>query len=201
MGDSRRKNESRFFEWVKAAKSGDETAFRRIVELTQSRLFAVAYSLLRDTEEARDAVQDTFIRFWNALPRIRNPYGVVSFLLQTVRNIAVDRLRRAKRRRVFISYSQFADIADVEQLFETLRPRIAESHRQNAIKEVVEAVLEAVSSLPDYYREAFLLRYMEGMSIKEIAEFLGVPKTTVEGRVFKARQFVRDFLRRHWRSD
>jgi len=197
MATSRRRAEDRLPEWVKAAKSGDETAFRRIVEVMQGRLFAVAYSVLGDTEEARDAVQDAFIRLWNALPSIRNPKKLVPFLTQTIKRLAIDRLRRAKRRRISISYSQFADIADVEQIFETLQSRIAESEKQRYIKELVDAVLESVEKMPDYYREVFLLRYMEGMSVKEIAEFLGLPRTTVEGRVFKARQFVRDYLRRY----
>ena len=77
-----------------------------------------------------------------------------------------------------------------------LQVRIAQQRKQELIKDLVDAVLEAVDKMPDYYREAFLLRYMEGMSVKEIAQFLGLPQTTVEGRIFKARQFVRDRIRR-----
>ena len=196
MVTSRRRPQDRFGEWVKAARAGDEAAFRKIVESLQGRLFAVAFSVLRDTEEARDAVQDAFLRFWHALPSLRNPESLIPFLIQTVHRLSIDRLRRAKRRRISISYSQFADIADVEQLFEMLRVRIAQQRKEERLKDLMDAVLEAVYKMPDYYREAFLLRYMEGMSVREIAQFLGVPRTTVEGRIFKARQFVRDRLRR-----
>ncbi|RKY17828.1 MAG: hypothetical protein DRP63_03050 [Planctomycetota bacterium] len=196
MVASRRIPEDRFEEWAKAARAGDEAAFRKIVESLQGRLFAVAFSVLRDTEEARGAVQDAFLRFWHALPSLRNPKSLIPFLTQTVRRLSIDRLRRAKRRRVTISYSQFADIADVEQLFEMLQVRVAQQRKEELVKDLVDAVLEAVNKMPDYYREAFLLRYMEGMSVKEIARFLGLPQTTVEGRIFKARQFLRDRIRR-----
>ena len=62
------------------------------------------------------------------------------------------------------------------------------------MKETVQRlrqVSELVTLLPDYYRVAFLLKYMEGMSNKEIASFLGVPVSTVEGRLHKAREFLR----------
>ena len=60
------------------------------------------------------------------------------------------------------------------------------------VKQKITAINRLITQLPEYYRVAFILKYMEGMSNKEIARFLDVPVSTVEGRLHKAREFIRE---------
>ncbi len=177
------------------AARGEPDAFRNIVERYQGRLYAVAFSVLRNADEARDVVQDVFVKLHRSMSSIKKPSHLGAWLLRVARHLAIDRMRAARRRRVAISYSQFVDPADVEQLFHLLPRRAGKDVAADTVQAVAEKIFEAIEKLPDYYRESFLLRYMEEMSVREIAQFLRVPETTVEGRIFKARQIVREYLR------
>jgi RNA polymerase sigma factor (sigma-70 family) len=104
-------------------------------------------------------------------------------------------LRARSHRKDTISYLQITDESDVEQIVEFVpKHYLATLREQTSLSKVVSAILDALSQLPDYYREAFLLRYMEDMNVNEIAEFLGVPTSTVEGRIFNARKLIRERL-------
>ncbi|MCX7703944.1 MAG: RNA polymerase sigma factor [Planctomycetota bacterium] len=172
-----------------------EEEFTKIVRLYERRLYAVALAILKDPHESMDIVQDAFIRLFRSYNRIKNPQSLNAWLLQTTRNLAIDHLRSLSRRKENISYSQFVDLQDVEHLYELVPKHYLSTLKERKIlSKAISAVLDALSQLPDYYRESFLLRYMEDMSIEEIAKFLGVPNSTVEGRVFNARQLIRKQL-------
>jgi len=176
---------------MKAKKRLSDEEFAELVRRFEQKLYAVALSILRDTEEALDVVQDSFIRLHRSYRNIENPSKLKAWLVQTTRNLSIDRLR-ARRRRESISFSHFMEGVDEEKVFELVPKDYLELLKEKrALSVAVGVVMDAVSELAEHYREAFLLRYMSGMSVPEIADFLGLPVSTVEGRIFNARRFVR----------
>lgn len=172
--------------------SDDE--FAELVRRYERKLYAVALSILRDVEEALDVVQDTFIRLHRSYRNIENPSKLGAWLVQTTRNLSIDRLR-ARKRKESISFSHLMERMDEEKMFELVPRDYLESLKEKKVlSRAVDVVMDAVSELAEHYREAFLLRYMSGMSVPEIADFLGLPVSTVEGRIFNARQSVRQRL-------
>lgn len=179
---------------VKRRLSDEE--FAKIVRHYERRLYVVALSMLKDTEEALDVVQDAFMRLYRSFGSIKNPSNLNSWLIQTTRNLAIDRMRARGRRKDAISSSRFIGVESEEHFELVPKHYIDLLKEKKALSRAVEVVMETVSKLPEHYREVFLLRYMGDMSVIEIADFLGTSVSTVEGRILNARRRVRQNLQK-----
>lgn len=168
---------------------GEKSVFGILVERYEKIIYAVAYSYLHNVEDARDLAQDVFVKAYDSLRTLKDPGKLGAWLNKITSRLAIDRLRTRKKR---ISLPEFGLLEDslasgpsgrrmTPQETETLRHRLMLINR-------------LVKQLPDYYRVAFILKYMEGLSNREIANFLDVPMTTVEGRLHKAREFLREHM-------
>src|SRR6185436_12696834 len=82
---------------VEQARSGDEAAFRTLVERYQRKLYAMALSVLRDPDEARDVVQDAFLKAYKALPSFEEKSAFYTWLYRIALNLCIDRARASKR--------------------------------------------------------------------------------------------------------
>lgn len=166
---------------------GKKSLFGVLVEKYEKAVYAVAYSYLRNAEDARDLAQDVFIKAYDQLATLKELGKFGPWLGRIASRLAIDRLRVQKK-----SIS-LPELGPVE---ETLShnpgaPRLTLEEKES-LRLKLTRINGLVSQLPDYYRVAFVLKYMEGLSNKEIARFLGVPVSTVEGRLHKAREFIRE---------
>jgi RNA polymerase sigma-70 factor (ECF subfamily) len=165
---------------------GEKSLFGILVEKYEKAVYAVAYSYLRNAEDARDLAQDVFIKSYDQLQALKDPEKFGPWLSRIAARLAIDRLRVQKK-----SIS-LPELGPVE---ETLSHNPGSAPMTMGEKEKLSFRLNQIgrliTQLPDYYRVAFILKYMEGLSNKEIARFLGVPVSTVEGRLHKAREFLR----------
>ncbi len=167
---------------VRSCLAGDSSAFRHLIDRHQSRLYSFAYSLVENGEEARDVVQETFIAAYQALPRYV-PQGTFHAWLH---KIAMNQcLRRLRSRKKTVAWD------DVDPLMTDPSPGPEESLFS---EESRRAVRDAIRRLPDDYRVVVALRYDTQLSYQEIAETLGVPVTTVETRLFRAKEKLRRLL-------
>ena len=166
---------------VDRVREGDREAFGALVGHYIGQARRVARAVLRDQDDADDAVQDAFL---NALTRLdqydeRRPFG--PWLLRIVANAALDRVRRRA-------------IRAADPISDRL-PQSASGPAEDAEHRMMLAQLEqALRELPERRRMAVVLFDVEGYEHKEIAKILGVPEGTVRSDVFHARRHLREAL-------
>ena len=175
-------------------RAGDDAAFAELVERHGGRMLAVARRLLRDDEEARDAVQEAFVAAFRGLARFEGHALLGTWLHRIVVNAALMRLRRRKSR--------------PEEPIETLLPTFLEDGHatepsvpweENAEQllaraEVRELVRRAIDRLPESHRTVLVLRDLEELDGGEVASLLGITPNAVKIRLHRARQALRGLL-------
>jgi RNA polymerase sigma-70 factor, ECF subfamily len=185
---------------VSLLRSGDETAFERLVRDHGGRLLSVARRFLRDEEEARDAVQDSFLSAYKALDRFDQGSRLSTWLHRIVINACLMRLRTRRRKpedSIEELLPQFE--ADGHQVRHPTPEWEGSAETLLARKETRSIVREAIDRLPDSYRSVLLLRDIEELSTEEAARSLGVTANAVKIRLHRARQALRTLLEPHFR--
>ena len=181
---------------VARLRAGEESAFEQLVRSTSGRLLAAARRLLRNEEDARDAVQNAFVRAFQSLSRFRQESSISTWLHRIVINEALMRLRsRAKSDEPSIDDLLPTFIADGHQTRDTVDwSETADKALERA--ETAEIVRRKIDELPEIYRTVLLMHDIEEMSHAEIAESLGVSINVAKVRLHRARQALRMLLER-----
>ncbi len=183
---------------VARLRAGEESAFEQLVRSTSGRLLAAARRLLRNEEDARDAVQSAFVRAFLSLSRFRQESSISTWLHRIVINEALMRLRsRAKSEEPSIDDLLPTFIADGHQTRDTVDwSETADKALERA--ETAELVRRKIDELPEIYRTVLLMHDIEEMSHAEIAESLGVSINVAKVRLHRARQALRTLLEREF---
>ncbi len=172
--------------------TGDERAFEALVGRYEGPLRKVAYGLVRDWALAEDVAQDAFLRAYRKASTFRGGSSVKAWLYRIAINRAHDELRRIRRKgEISLESAGIADIGGLE--LDASRTTSAEA--LVAARELERHVAMALSEMREEYRTALILREMEGMTYREIAELLGWPLGTVQIRVHRGRLELRSRLR------
>ncbi len=175
-------------------RAGDGDAFELVIQRYGGRLLAVARRLLRDEEDARDAVQDAMISACRGLGRFEGGAQLGTWLHRIVVNAALMRLR-TRRRRPEMPIEDLLPRFDGEG-HHLPRPERAlfpdEQTERNELRRMVRA---AVEQLPEGYREVYLLRDIDELSTEETAAALGITPNAVKIRLHRARQAVITLVR------
>jgi len=180
-------------ELVRAVLDGDSTAYRGLVERYQGRIYSVCYGMVRNREDARDLAQEAFVKAFKNLARFRFGASFYTWLCRIAMNVSIDHLRRQKVRR--------ADVFD-----EAIASRNADGvmslqhHRNDPGKDLERkrlhaAILAAMDELPEEQKQVIVLREVEGMAYKEIAEVMDIPEGTVMSRLYYARKKLQKTLK------
>lgn len=164
---------------VRRSLQGDDEAFRALVERYERPLYWIAHDVLLDADEARDVVQETFVRMHAALASYDPTRDLLNWLYRIARNLAIDALRRRRRRA--------APVEDLTEVPETARADAADA----GVAERVHAVL---AELPVEYRLALTLRELHGLAPLEIARITDCSYPTARWRLHRARAL----FRRRW---
>ncbi|MER8582003.1 RNA polymerase sigma factor [Mesorhizobium sp. M1423] len=167
------------------ARDGD--AFRTIIKTHNQRLYRIARGVVRNDSEAEDIVQEAYVRAFAHLEAFRGDASLATWLSRIVINEALGRLRK-RRRMVAIPENPQAEIIRFP-----LNPS-DDPERTMAQRQILELVELATDSLPDVYRLVFVARVIEGLSIEETGELLGVRPETIKTRLHRARALVRKAL-------
>lgn len=155
---------------------GERDAFEALVNRWHGPLLGYLQRLAIDHDTAQDLAQETWLRVFRGVVRLRDPARLRSWLFGIARRAAMDRLR--------VKYSQ--------GLRETLDPEAFAAIEPDMNLEEDFATLDAgVASLPMIEREALTLFHLRELSLEQIADLTGVPVGTVKSRLFRARQLVR----------
>jgi RNA polymerase sigma-70 factor (ECF subfamily) len=169
-------------------RASDDSAYEELVRKETPHLLAVARRLLRNEEDAQDAVQQAFLSAFRALPAFNGQSRLTTWLHRIVTNAALMKLRtRGRRSEESIEHLQPDFLEDghhVEQFSEWSLPADVKMVRH----ETRTRVRAAINQLPDSYRTVLLLRDIEELSTEETAQALGVTSNTVKIRLHRARQ-------------
>lgn len=163
---------------VFAAQRGDRDAFGGLVRLHQKRMYAVARAIVLVHEDAEDAVQEAFVRAFQALDRFNPEQAFGAWLNRIVANAALDIARRRKVRATDELHDTVADRFEDPGELDELRDRLA----------------EALEELPDRMRSVLVLHDVQGFAHAEIGEMLGIPEGTARSDLHHARQRLRKRL-------
>ena len=184
MDETIRQNESAL---VCAARSGDRDAIQRLLKQNWAWLKSLVYGIVRQKDDVDDILQDICVKVIGKISTIRDPESFRSWLACLARREAISFHRRQSRRGALI------ETLDKESL--------QNQHDSSPVgtqgleqAEQVEEVLGAVRTLPDKYREVFLLQYSQDLAYRDMAEILDVPVTTIAIRLVRARRMILDTM-------
>ena len=173
-----------FESWIVPSLRGDSAAFSSLVRSCYGLVLAQCRAQLRNEADAEDATQETFVRAQQALAeeRLRDPTQFAPYLRGIARHTCLDTIRRNSRRPHNAAHE--TDQADPHPGPEGMAEQ-NEEHRH---------LMYTIDSLPDTCREVLFLHYFNEMTYDQMAEWLGVARATVNERLRKGRQLLRQRL-------
>jgi RNA polymerase sigma-70 factor (ECF subfamily) len=166
-------------EMFRAAIRGDREAFEMIIRNLSRTLFAIAYGVLQNREEAEDAVQDAFVKAWKSRWRVRDPQKLPAWLATIVRYRARDLARRRR---------------SVELQPEHLEPELNDESDRSPSADIAPHVHAALASLPEAHRTAITLRYLEDLDYRTIETAMGLSNGALRGILGRALGAMRKHL-------
>ncbi|RJT36322.1 RNA polymerase sigma factor [Mesorhizobium waimense] len=172
---------------VRRSLAREADAFRTIIKTHNQRLYRIARGVVHNDAEAEDIVQEAYVSAFANLGAFRGDASLATWLSRIVINEALGRLRKG-RRTVAMPENPEAQIIRFP-----LNPS-DDPERSMAQRQILGLVERATDSLPDDYRTVFVARVIEGLSIEETADLLGVRPETVKTRLHRARALVRKAL-------
>src|SRR5438874_2272182 len=174
---------------VGRARAGDSLAFERIMLATEQRVVSIAWRMLGNRDDARDAAQDVYLRVFKYLARFRAGEDFRGWLYRITINVCHD----FARKKGATGFGQFDQIDFVqERALETGR-RGADPERLALQEQQLALIRSALQSLPPKERAALVLRDLEGFSTEEVAQALGSRPVTVRSQVSSARAKIKTY--------
>jgi len=177
---------------VSRCLSGDETAWEELVRLHTRQVYGLCYRFTGSGAQSQDLTQEVFLRVFRTLKSFRSAEGSFgTWLARVTRNLLIDHYRRTRQERVTDSIEEQLPVLEQEGSAATARPDYAVAGREAS--ELLQAALQKLS--PDL-REAVILRDLQEMEYREIAEVLSIPEGTVKSRINRGRAELTRLLRK-----
>jgi len=173
-------------ELIRNFKKGDTKAFELLFHKYHKKLYAFLFHLLQSKEDAEEIVQETFIKIWEKREDFNEGYSFNSFLFSIAKNAFLNLNRKKVNRKVFENHLDFLE--------ETSSDRTDDYIIFEETKQIINSVIEG---LPAKRKEIFLLRKIDGLSRKEIAERLDISIITVDNQLMKANIYMKDQLKKY----
>ncbi len=176
---------------VERAKQGDREALAALVNRYSERIYNLVLRILRRREDAEDVLQETFLTVIEKIHTFDGRSSFFTWIYRIATNAALMRLRKKK-----VVFQELNDDPDFQ---ESVESRVFVDWSQDPSvgvydREVRKKLDNAINKLSDIYRSVFILRDIEGLSIKETSEILNITEENVKIRLRRARQFLRDYL-------
>lgn len=177
---------------IKQVKKGDQDAFADIVEYYKDKIFQLCYRMLGNRHEAEDSAQEAFIRAYINIHSYDTSKKFSTWLYRIATNLCIDRIRKKKP-----DYYLDAEVPGTEGLdmYSQLAADQALPEEEVENHELNEKIDQEILNLPEKYRSAIVLKYIEELSLKEISDVLDLPIGTVKTRIHRGREALRNRLR------
>lgn len=172
-------------ETIGSIRKGDRTAFKKLVEMYQQPAFRLAFRILGNEEEAKDTVQDSFIKIWQKIGSYDSSREFIPWMYRIVANTAADRLR-SMRRHVMVPIDLVAEKRMTLQQRDQGTP--ADNH------DLAVLITGLAGMLPEKQKMVFILRDVEGMSSEEVETITELTADAVKSNLYHARKSVRERL-------
>lgn len=172
---------------IKLSQEKDHKAFEKLVVHYQSYAFSLAFKLVCDEDEAKDIVQESFIRIWQHLGKFHLTTKFTTWLYKIVFNLSLDKLKANKRRKGILINSE-----QTSAVFEKLGGEHPETVIAN--KDLAEIISSLAKELTPKQQAVFVLRDLQGAEMDEISEITSMSKGTVKSNLYYARLNIREKL-------
>jgi len=160
-------------------RDGDSRAWESLIRRHQDRILNLAYQFTGNREEARDVGQEIFVRLYQKMDQYEADRPFRTWFNSLARNVCIDRYRSRKRDRVLVA----TPVDELPHLSSNAEP----TDRRLVKRERRELVQTGLDHLSEISREAIVLKDLQGQSLEEIGDMLGLPIGTVKSRIFRAR--------------
>jgi len=180
---------------IERAQRGDADAFRELVERHQQRAYRIARNMTPNEEDARDLVQEAFVRVFRGLDRFDFQYSFSTWLHRIVTNLAIDHLRK---RRV---QAKGRSVDEDEVEFDPSDPRDTSPAERLESMETARKVRECIAALAPHFQSVLTLREIEGLPCNEIAKIVGATHVTVRWRLHRGRKLFQEEWERRERLE
>ena len=165
----------------------DVAAVRLVTGRNNQRLYRTAWSILKDRSEAEEAVQDGYMKAFDAIGTFAGRSSLSTWLTRIVVNEALSRRSRAQRRSRLLNQESVLVLEEYRE--KLMAGSVTQSPEKVLMRRQIAKLLEsAIARLPDTFRPVFVLREIEGLSVEDTAEALQIPEETVKTRLFRARR-------------
>jgi len=176
---------------VRAAQKGDMVAFEELVSRHRDKLYARAYSMMRNEDEALDLSQEAWVKGWQRLHQFQGDSSFGTWMTRIVINLCLDQLRRHKRQRAESIEAIDEESGGVERQMPVITPNPTAGLERSELRQRID---QALGQLSYEHRTALVLHEFEEMEYKEIAKKMGCSIGTVMSRLFYARRKMAGLL-------
>jgi len=183
-------------ELVARSIDGDTDSFNQLVVRWERPIYALAYRVIGREEEARDVVQETFLRAFRGIKNFRGQAKFSSWVYRIALNLCRDWIRRERRAPIQATPEgiDLVELAAEQGPVESIETLVA----RHDLSKIVE---QAMALLPDEQRTAIILKEYHGMTFQEIADLQGCPLSTVKTRLYQGLTVLRRHLQAQGRFD
>jgi RNA polymerase sigma-70 factor (ECF subfamily) len=175
-------------EILRRCRTGDERAYRELVDRYRRQVYSMALRMLRREEDAEDVAQETFIRVFRALDRYDPARPFAAWLFTIAARLSIDHIRR--RRQTPLSLFQRDAETQEERTIDVVDPGLGPEELTSRNEEERRAQ-RLIDSLPPHYRIVVMMRHQQDLSYEEIADALRLPLGTVKARIHRARALLK----------
>jgi len=170
---------------VKAAQKGDMQAFEELVARHRDKIYARAFSMMRNQEEAIDLSQEAWVKAWQRLKQFQGDASFVTWMTRIVINLCLDQLRKQKRLRAESIEQLDEEMGGVERQMPVVTPNPTERLERSELRQRID---KALGQLSYEHRTVLILHEFEELEYKEIAKRMECSIGTVMSRLFYARR-------------
>ncbi len=180
---------------VEQAQAGSSRAFDRLVTKHRGRIYAMIYNMVKNDADAWDLSQEVFIKAWTALPRFESRARFSTWLFRISHNAVYDWLRKHRIQGDGELNDEVFDAAKIEPGALTRPKQDQQPDQALEQRELRQRIEQALNQLSDQHREVVVLREVQGLDYKEIADIIGSSLGTVMSRLYYARQKLQQHLK------
>jgi RNA polymerase sigma-70 factor (ECF subfamily) len=182
---------------VSFCKKGNVDAFEELVIKHQKKMLNIAFRMIGNYEDACEIVQDAFVSAYKAIRHFEEKARFTTWLYTIVVNLSRNRLNQLKIKNSREAFSMddpvLTDSSELAVELASSEPSVLERLEKRDAQKKVQACID---SLDNEFKEVIILRDMQGFSYDEISDMLKMPAGTVKSRLFRAREMLRDRLKR-----
>lgn len=177
-------------EIIRLIQKGDSQLYGTLIDRYSSKVYSTAYSYTHNHEEARDLVQEIFIKAFHSLTTFKLEAKFSTWLYRIAVNRCIDWSRKRKNKSTILTLN-----FEEGNILDTIPDE--EDNPEEALlrEENKEAIRTAVDNLPEIYKTALILYYFEELQVQEISSILDCPKKTVETRLYRGRSMLKGLLK------